>query len=114
MAHSLILRMEGGLKRIADVVLSGRKHRDKERSLYLYQYKIDDSNIVFEYKFSDWTDLSSYFILHENEIYFNRHEPELDTSNKVANYFRDHAYSNDEIRKAIEDFLVEKVLLMED
>jgi hypothetical protein len=102
------------MERKADIVLSGRKRHDEERSLYLYQHKIDDSNIIFEYEFSDWGDMQCYFILHNNEIYFNRHEPELDTSNKVANYFRNWAYSNDEIRKAIEDFLVEKALLMED
>lgn len=101
------------MNRRPDIVLVGRKRGDDDRSLSLYEYKIDESDVIFEYEFSDWIDTTSYFVLYDNEVYFNRDAPELDKSNKVANYSRDHAYSNDEIRKAIEDYLIEKLLLAE-
>lgn len=101
------------MNRKPDIVLVGRTRGDEDRPLYLYEYKIDDSNVIFEYEFGDWVDTISYFVLYNNEVYFNRDYPVLDISNKVSNYFRSHAYSNDEIRKAIEDYLIEKFLLVE-
>lgn len=102
------------MQRKIDIVLSGRTRGDEERFLYMYEYKIDDSNVIFEYEFSDWLDTTAYFVLHNNEVYFNRDAPELDLYNKVANHKREHAYSNDEICIAIENYLIEKVLLTED
>jgi hypothetical protein len=100
-------------ERKPDVTLSGREQNGEERFLYLYEYRIDETNVVFEYKFSDWEDEKvGYFELKYNSVYYNRDLP-INMDSEVGNHYRSHAYSNNEIRAAIENYLIEKMLLVE-
>lgn len=98
----------------ADIVLS-TKDRDpdlKERILYLYELESSGEDLIFEYKYSDWSRTSrSYFIFHNDEVYFNNDKPVLNIDNKVPNWYRPHAWSSDELRSIINDYLVNKILL---
>jgi hypothetical protein len=96
-----------------DIILSGRESRyGGTRSLYIYEFKVDDEDIIFSYRFSDWNDCTenAFYILKNNTVYFNRDEPII-SKDTVKNYYRPHAWSNDEIRSAIEDHLVSKIIL---
>ena len=95
------------------IILSGKVDRNNcERFLYLYELEADSENIIFGYKFSDWTCRSfSYYILHNNKVYFNREEPKLDESCEIPSWHRDHAWSSDEIFRAIQDYIVNNILL---
>lgn len=96
-----------------DIVLSGRESQyGGTRSLYIYEFKIDDEEIIFSYRFSDWSDCTEngFYFLKNNTIYFNRDEPRIN-EDRVKNYHRPHAWSNDEIRYAIENYLVSKIIL---
>jgi hypothetical protein len=107
--------MEATKKRTPDITLSGRQQSGEERFLYLYEYKIDDTNVIFEYRFSDWDDDGSsigYFELKYNSVYYNRDIPK-NMDSEVYQHHRGHAYSNNEIRIAIENYLIEKMLLVE-
>ena len=100
-------------ERKPDITLSGRKQNGEERFLYLYEYKINDTNVIFEYRFSDWIeDQVGYFELKNNSVHYNRDMPK-DMDSEVGQHHRSHAYSNNEIRVAIEHFLIEKMLLVE-
>ena len=98
-----------------DIVLTGRYHGSEERILSLFEYKIYDTKMIFKYRFNDWSDGAeyAYFILHDNEVYFNRDAPIIVSNDTVSNQYRSYAYSRDEILAAIQGYLVEKFILME-
>lgn len=96
-----------------DIVLSGRESQyGGARSLYIYEFKIDGEEVIFSYRFSDWhcCTENAFYILKNNTIYFNRDEP-IASKDTVKDYYRPHAWSNYEIRSAIEDYLVSKIIL---
>lgn len=101
------------MNREPDLTLNGRVYQDEERTCLLYEYKIKDDTAIFKYRFSDWSDdtTEGYFILYKDVIYYNRDLPVLDKFNYVEFSHRDYAYSNGEIRAAIENYLIEKELL---
>jgi hypothetical protein len=101
------------MNREPDIVLSGRIYQDEERICSLYEYKIRGDIAIFKYRFNDWCDdtTDAYFILYEGVVYYNRDIPVLNMGDYVENYHRDHAYSNKEIKAAIENYLIEKALL---
>ena len=101
------------MNREPDIILSGRVYHGEERICSLYEYKIKDDMAIFRYRFNDWSDetTDAYFLLYKNVVYYNRDLPVLDMRDYVEHSHRDHAYSNKEIRVAIENYLVEKTLL---
>ena len=101
------------MNREPDVTLSGKVYQGEERACLLYEYKIKDDIAIFKYRFSDWSNevTDGYFILYEGVVYYNRELPLIDEHNYVLYSHRDCAYSNGEIRAAIENYLIEKQLL---
>lgn len=101
------------MDRQPDIILSGRESQyGGHRSLYIYEFKIDSEDIIFSYRFSDWSECTEdgFYFLKDDTIYFNRDEPKI-SDDSVKSYYRPHAWSNDEIRFAIENFLVSKIIL---
>lgn len=96
-----------------DIVLSGRFEGSYERVCLLYEYKIRDDVAIFKYRYNDWNTETwdGYFLLSKGTVYFNRDYPAINKHDYVEYSHRDHAYSNKEIREAIESYLVEKTLL---
>jgi hypothetical protein len=94
-----------------DIKLSGRTVNDNERICSLYEYKIEEDIAIFKYRYSDWSDYTSdaYFSLYEGVVYYDRDYPSA--THRVVDCYRDYAYSNKEIKTAIEHYLIEKVLL---
>jgi hypothetical protein len=103
------------MNRKPDIVLTGRvsQYTDDPRELYLWEYS-DGTQMIFSYMFSDWINThEGYFMLVDGIIYFNRDAPRLSRNDTVPDEYRSHAYSNIEIRNAIENYLIEKLILTE-
>lgn len=97
-----------------DIVLGGRLNgAGEERFLYLYSYLVDDEKAIFSYRFSDWEeDWNGYYILYRGRVYFDRDSiPSVWPDQEVTNRYRPGLWSGDEIKRAIEDYLVSSLLL---
>lgn len=103
------------MNRAPDITLTGRisNHDEEIRELYLWECQ-SDTQITFSYRFSDWYDVdNAYFMLVDGIVYFNRDEPVIKQYDQVSDEYRPHAYSNSEIRSAIENYLIEKLIFTE-
>lgn len=109
------------MKNKPDIVLTGRFRRgydskiDEARDLFLYEHDLTSDEPVFRYEFTDWDNESyAYFKYGKcGKVFFRRQDEGFEKNTYVTNNHRSYAYSEQEIRNAIENYLVEKLLLTE-
>lgn len=106
-----------------DIILTGRRQRSYDsnagelRELYLYEIDLSTDEPIFRYRFTEWDEDSVAYFKYSKcgKVFFRRENEEFgeDDPGSVSESYRSYAYSAQEIRSAIENYLVEKVLLTE-
>ena len=104
-----------------DIVLTGRFRRgydnsiNEVRDLFLYESDLTSDEPVFRYEFTDWDKESYAYFKYSKcgKVFFRREDESFEMDTYVTNNHRSYAYSEQEIRSAIENYLVEKFILTE-
>ena len=105
-----------------DIILTGRRQRGDDsdaglRELYLYEVDLSTDEPIFRYRFTEWDEYSVAYFKYSKcgKVFFIRDDGEFggDDPGSVSESYRSYAYSAQEIRAAIENYLVEKALLTE-